>query len=75
MSQIEATVTLETLCGCAREMKWYGLPPREICVPIKRAFSFSNAQTTSPVEGVRLRRFRMIDSYHPHYRFEEEPEP
>lgn len=75
MSQIEVTVTLNTLCGCVQTRKWYGLPPREIRVPIKRAFSFGVTEGPSPAEGIRIRTFKMTDSAHPFYRFDEEPEP
>lgn len=75
MSEIETTVMLNTLCGCTKDLKWYGIPPREVRVPIKRKFPSFAETETMPAEGVRIRVFKMTDSAHPVYRFDEEAEP
>jgi hypothetical protein len=76
MKPEEVSILFRTLCGCVREVIQVGLPPREIRVPIQRAYNFAvESEDLAPTIGIRIRRFEMTDHAHPFYTFTEKAEP
>jgi hypothetical protein len=78
MAETEFEVTLETLCGCRAEKKWYGLPPQEIRVPIPRQFTFVGPEDQNkdlPAPAIRIRRFELVNYSGRFYSYKEVAEP